>query len=1166
MEKVRWIKGLAVVWAALLSGISSPASASPAISSQNFGSVAANSSNTLTFQVSGLSSPRSFGLQYGVEFSFVQSSCTFGTPATCTLTVKFQPVRPGLRQDGIQVLGNNGTLLAIVLLYGVGQAPVAVLRPGIITSFAGTGTLGNSGDNGPAVNAELSNPQGLAIDTAGNVYIADSLAQVVRKVDTTGNITTVAGNPAATYPGDGGPATSAGLNAPVGLSVDGAGNLYIADSQNNRVRRVDALTSIITTVAGTGAASTNLGDGNLATAASLNNPVDVAVDPAGNLYIADQGNNRIRRVDARTGIITTVAGGGTAAGLDGLGDGAPAVNASLSQPAGLAFDASGNLYIADKGNKLIREVSNGVISTVAGTSLQGPLNGPSGIRVDAAGNLYITDTNTNNSLVWQVNGAGTMSVLAGQQDRWGFNGNGIPADLAYLNSPAAIALDPSGNIYIADQGNSMVRKIIPGPTALSFPSTSVGTISPPQALSIDNIGNQPLSFSAFGFTGSFVQQSSGTEDCSLETTLPAASSCSVAIAFAPQTPGSSAGLFSWQTNAQTATLTLPLTGAGTGIANSDPTVNETTLSFSNQTAGTASAAQIVTLTNSSTATLSAPGFTISGSNALDFSKSTTTCQSTLAPNASCTVSVVFTPGAAGARSATLSLIETNTATNTQLNQTVFLQGAATDPPLTVTPSIQFGNQAVNTPSPTQTVTLTNSSSVNVPVASIFLNGPSDFSISNNSCGSVVSANSSCTVTLVFTPTIVGQEQGTLQFTDGAANSPQSVILEGTGVGVLQLLGASSTVNLGTTVLGGAPVLNMTFSNPGPANYSISAITVGGANATEFTFSNGCGAVVASGSSCTVAVTFRPVSLGIRVASLTIAGPGLEAPVTVGLTGTAIAQIPFGGAKPAYIRAAGDYDGDGKTDFAVWRPSTGTWYVLLSGHPGSVLVQQWGWPTDIPVPGDYDGDGKTDFAVWRPSTGTWYVLPSGHPGSVLVQQWGWPTDIPVPGDYNGDGKIDFAVWRPSTSTWYALTSTSILVQQWGWPTDIPVPGDYDGDGKTDFAVWRPSTGTWYALTSTSILAQQWGWPTDIPVPGDYNGDGKTDFAVWRPSTGAWYALTSTSILAQQWGWATDIPVPGDYNGDGKTDFAVWRPSSGNWYALTSTSVVAQQWGWPTDLPR
>jgi sugar lactone lactonase YvrE len=330
-----------------------------------------------------------------------------------------------------------------------------------ITTIAGNGTAGYSGDKGAAAAAEISSPISVALDAAGNLYIADSHNNCIRKVSTSGIITTVAGNGTNGYNGDNIPATAAELSNPTGVALDSAGNLYIADLENSRIRKVSS-SGLITTVAGKGTPGFS-GDGGAATSAELLMPFAIALDSAHNLFIADNNNYRIRKVDA-AGVISTVVGDGTAAYN---GDGIMATFAEIASPTGVALDSSGNLYIADQGNNRIRKVStSGIISTVAGGGTGGlgeggaatsaELSAPTSVVADSSGNLYIADAN--DSCIVKVNTSGIITIVAGN-GTFGYNGDHIAATSAKLALPAGVALDSSGSLYIADSVNNRIRKV-----------------------------------------------------------------------------------------------------------------------------------------------------------------------------------------------------------------------------------------------------------------------------------------------------------------------------------------------------------------------------------------------------------------------------------------------------------------------------------------------------------------------------------------------------------------------------------------------------------------------------------------------------------------------------------------------------------------------------------
>ena len=412
---------------------------------------------------------------------------------------------------GLRVLGGTGTATEAILsqpsgvaVDGSGNLYIAdayndrirkVDSSGTITTVAGTGVSGFSGDGGSAVNAQLNFPYGVALDGAGNLYIADTANDRIRKVDSSGTITTVAGTGVSGFSGDGAAAVNAQLDLPYGVALDGSGNLYTADTYNHRIRKVDS-SGTITTVAGTGVSGFS-GDGAAAVNAQLYLPFGVALDGADNLYIADYINHRIRKVDS-SGTITTFAGTGA---IGSSGDGAAAVNAQLYSPFAVAVDGSGNLYIADSSNHRIRKVdSSGTITKIAGTvgggfsgdgaaAVNAQINFPYGVALDGSGNLYIADS-TNNR-IRKVDSTGTITTVAGT-GVGGFSGDGGPAVNAQLNFPYGVALDGAGNLYIVDAYNHRIRKVDSSGTITTVAGTGASGFSGDGAAAVNAQLNLPF--------------------------------------------------------------------------------------------------------------------------------------------------------------------------------------------------------------------------------------------------------------------------------------------------------------------------------------------------------------------------------------------------------------------------------------------------------------------------------------------------------------------------------------------------------------------------------------------------------------------------------------------------------------------------------------------------
>jgi len=367
-----------------------------------------------------------------------------------------------------RIFGNNETrpmasfrIILCLLSLSALQAPAQ----SIITTIAGDGITQYIGDGTPATIFSLAHPEGIFVDNSLNVYVADNYNQRIRKITPGGTISTLLGNGTTGYTGDGGPASAATMNKPNGIVLDTAMNMFITEWYNSVVRRVDASTGIITTVAGTGTSGYS-GDGGPATNAKLGTPGGACLDRDNNIYIPDYANHRIRKVDAVTSIITTIAGNGT----NGYsGDGGPATAATLSYPISICRDIWGNLLWAEYGNNVIRklDIITGVISTIAGTGVNGysgdngpatsaKLGQPNGVFVDAAAVVYISEDG--NNVIRAVNTAGIIKTIVGT-GTYAYTGDGGPATAATIYNPYGVYVDVVGNLYIADAGNSVIRKV-----------------------------------------------------------------------------------------------------------------------------------------------------------------------------------------------------------------------------------------------------------------------------------------------------------------------------------------------------------------------------------------------------------------------------------------------------------------------------------------------------------------------------------------------------------------------------------------------------------------------------------------------------------------------------------------------------------------------------------
>ena len=1075
-----------------------------------------------------------------------------------------------------------------------------------VTQVAGNNACGYSGDGGPATSASVSNPQGVALDGNNNLYIADEGNNVIRRVDHgTGIITTVAGTGSYGYTGDGGAATSAELYFPYGVALDGNGNLYIATYGDSRVRAVNEQASpqtlcgvtiqpgAIQTVAGTGTAGYN-GDSIAATSAEINDPLSVAVDGAGDLYISDRFNNRIRRVDASTGIITTIAGTGTQ-GFSG--DGGLATQAEITQPEGVSLDSNGNIFFSDLGGSgRVRSVTlaTGDINTVVAQSSDD-------VAVDPSDNVYLARV----GFIQEYASSTLTDVVGNYQEFWDFYGDGEVPAAARLDGPWDIASDPAGDLFIADPGNQRVRRVdhtsglistfAGGGTATpsSGPATSANILSPKglafdatgnlyfsdgelRVLRVDTSGNITIAAgtSTSGYNGDGIAASGAELSVPYDVAVDAAGNLYIAdianyrvravneqatpatlfgVTIQPGdiatvagdgTPGST-GNGGLATSASLYPPAIAFDAAGnlyivdtdsSSIRRVDHTTNIITAFAGNGTAaygGDGGAATSASLHGPNGVAFDAAGnlyIADTGNERIRVVNASTGNITTLAGNGTMGFSGDGGPAISASFNAPLRIgfdgsgfLYVGDASNNRVRRVSW-----------VVPSVVGDAQAVASAAITAaglTVgTITQQNNDTVPVGNVISESP----VASTEVGVLnpVSLVISSGPTLL-TPTVtVMPSQSTL-------NSAQAL---------------SVTVSVGGGSGNPTPTGSVTLSS---GTYT-SSPTVLSAGSAVINVPAGSLAV----GSDTLTATYAPDS----GSSSTYAGATGTAPVTVSQAiGSCTTANPNPNPNPVSFAAVGDFNGDCKSD-VLWRnTSTQQVYEWLmngttfsgSGSPGS-LTSDW----VIQGAGDFDGDGKADILSRNSGTGVvqiWLMNGTTLTSTVSLGHVSSDWIIAGVGDFNGDGYADI-LWRNTTTNQLYLWlmngttitgggSVSYVSSDWV----IQGIGDFNGDGDADI-LWRNSTtgqvylwlmnGTTIASTGTP------GAPTSdwvIQGVGDFDGNGMSDI-LWRNSTTGqvylWFMNGTTlassgnvSYVSSDW----VIQALGDYDGSGRTSI-LWRNNS------------------------
>lgn len=804
-----------------------------------------------------------------------------GEGGSATSAQLYYPVGVAINSSGTIYIANNDNY--VIDSFTVG---------GNLKLVAGNHTYNvETLENGaPANGVELNYPYGIADDSAGNVYIADSHNSMVREdVKSTGLVNFFAGNGTYGYSGDGGSATTAELTYNYGVAKDSAGNVYIADTNNCLVRKVSA-GGTITTFAGLVITSPRCGytgDGGSATAAELYNPYGVAVDKNNNVYITDYAEHVVRKVSG--GIITTIAGVGGLAGYSG--DGGPATSALLYGPTAIAVDPRGNVFIADANNCRVREIDSATnsINTVAGTgncsftgdglAIANGIGYPQGIAVDANDNLFIGDYN--NRVRW-VSPNGIMTTIAGTGAA-GYSGDGGLATSAIMYEPTGIALDPSGNILVSDYNNFRVRSISAFPAvgtstgSMAFGLTAVGTTGSPQTLIVSAFG--PVTISNISSSANF----SEADNC--PATMSNGTVCTMYVYFAPTASGNLNGNITINSNGYfSQTNTVNLTGLGSAIS-----LSGAPLSFGNQLVKTTSAAKTVTVKNTGTSAITMGTITLTDTT--DYTLATNTCPasgSMLAGGASCSIGVTFGPKSTGAKRGSV-VINDNDPSSPQL---IGLTGTGISNVSLNPASVSFATTAVGVTSANTKITLTNNTGVSITLANpaITVSGPFANSSTTTCTNSlVIAANGTCVINVNFKPTTVGFALGTLNVNDSDVTSPQAVALQGYGTGIKF---TPATVNFGTVTRGQTVSSTVTITNVGTTNVFFVGGEIFGSNSADFSDNyndnppcgNSSGNPLKPGATCQITVSFFPAKVGTENATYKVFDNSVGSPQVLTLTG------------------------------------------------------------------------------------------------------------------------------------------------------------------------------------------------------------------------------------------------------------------------------------------